>query len=106
MTASTAFGCTASVAAMEMKTVTIRLRADELDAVRRRAEAQGKSLQAHMHDTLMAESKEADRLLRQSVREGVERYGAAFAEADGENDARLARLREQARGFEREPGEW
>lgn len=91
---------------MEMKTVTIRLRADELDAVRRRAEAQGKSLQAHMHDTLLAESVEADRLLRRSVRDGVERYAEAFAAADREIDAQLARQREAARGFEREAGEW
>ncbi|UGY93593.1 hypothetical protein [Streptomyces gobiensis] len=91
---------------MEMKTVTIRLRADELDRVRRRAEAQGKSLQAHMHDTLLAESIEADRKLRKSVREGVERYAEAFAETDLENDRRLARMREAARGMEREPGEW
>jgi len=49
--------------------------------------------------------KEADRLLRRSVREGVERYAEAFAAADRENDAQLARKREAARGFEREPGE-
>ncbi|MYW68461.1 hypothetical protein GTY65_30950 [Streptomyces sp. SID8379] len=91
---------------MEMKTVTIRLRADELDAVRRRAEAQGKSLQAHMHDTLLAESVEADRLLRRSVRDGVARYAEAFAEADRENDRRLAARRAADCDAELEPGEW
>ncbi|MFF1355376.1 hypothetical protein [Streptomyces sp. NPDC058297] len=91
---------------MEMKTVTIRLRPEELDAVRRRAEAQGKSLQAHMHDTLLAESVEADRLLRRSVREGSEQYAEAFAEFDRDNDRRLAQLREAGRSSERETGEW